>query len=105
MGSTGEVREVWIYCGITRFPLTNKYAMGIALKEGRFTTAEAAKKVGIHLVTLQRWIKAGKVKAPSPTLIGAVGYRLWSADDLERLRAAKQAVYHKGGGRKKRSKT
>jgi len=75
------------------------------LIEGKFTTAEAAKKVGIHLVTLQRWIKVGKVKAPSPTLIGAVGYRLWSADDLERLRAVKQATYRKGGGRKKRSKT
>ena len=93
------------YTAEFRFHLTNRFAIGIALIEGKFTTAEAAKKVGIHLVTLQRWIKVGKVKAPSPTLIGAVGYRLWSADDLERLRAVKQATYRKGGGRKKRSKT
>ncbi len=70
--------------------------------DGKFTTSEAADRVGISLVTLQRWIAAGKVKAPRPTLIGAVGYRLWSAKDIEKLKAAKQAVYRKGGGRKKK---
>jgi excisionase family DNA binding protein len=68
----------------------------------KFTTAEVAEKIGIHLVTLQRWIKAGKVRAPAATLIGAVGYRLWSADDIEKVKAVKQATYHKGGGRKKK---
>jgi DNA-binding transcriptional MerR regulator len=72
------------------------------LIEGKFTTSEVAKRVGIHLVTLQRWIKAGKVKPPVPTLIGAVGYRLWSADDVQKLKAIKQTTYHKGGGRKKK---
>jgi excisionase family DNA binding protein len=72
------------------------------LIEGKFTTSEVAKKIGIHLVTLQRWIKAGKVRAPAPTLIGAVGYRLWSADDVQKVKAIKQTSYRKGGGRKKR---
>lgn len=74
------------------------------MKQGKFTTAEAARKIGIHQVTLQRWIKLGKVKAPAPTLVGAVGYRLWSEADIERLKHAKQASYHKGSGRKKKSK-
>lgn len=69
--------------------------------DGKYTTAEAAKKIGIHQVTLQRWIKAGKVQAPEPTLIGAVGYRLWSLDEIEKVKAVKRAIYHKGGGRKK----
>jgi excisionase family DNA binding protein len=56
---------------------------------GKLTTAEAAKKAGIHQVTLQRWIRAGRVKAPKPTLIGGVGYRLWSADDIAVLRRLK----------------
>ena len=70
--------------------------------DGRYTTEEAAKKVGIHQVTLQRWIKAGKVNAPEPTLIGAVGYRLWALDEIEVVKAVKRAIYHKGGGRKKK---
>lgn len=53
-------------------------------------------------MTLQRWIKAGKVKGPEPTLIGAVGYRLWSLDEIEEVKAVKRAIYHKGGGRKKK---
>ncbi len=69
---------------------------------GKLTTAEAAKRVGIHQVTLQKWIAAGKLKAPKPTLIGAVGYRLWSAKDVAALLKIKQAIYRKGRGRKKK---
>jgi excisionase family DNA binding protein len=72
------------------------------LIDGKYTTEEAAKKIGIHQVTLQRWIKAGKVEAPKPTLIGAVGYRLWSLDEIEEAKAVKRSIYHKGGGRKKK---
>ena len=68
------------------------------------TTAEAAKRVGIHLVTLQRWIAAKKVIPPKPTFRGVVGYRFWSAKDIERLKEVKKAIYHKGGGRKKAKK-
>jgi excisionase family DNA binding protein len=66
------------------------------------TTAEAAEKVGIHVSTLQRWIAEGKVNAPEPTLIGAVGYRLWSPDDIAKLRKVKESIYCKGRGRRKK---
>ena len=69
----------------------------------KLTTAEAAKRAGIHPVTLQKWIAAGKLNAPKPTLIGAVGYRLWSAKDIAILLKFKQAIYRKGRGRKKGS--
>ena len=72
--------------------------------EGKLTTTEAAKKVGIHPVTLQRWIAAKKVRAPKPTLIGAVGYRLWAAKDVASLRKMKLAIHRKGRGRKARTK-
>jgi len=68
---------------------------------GKLTTGEAAKKAGIHLATLQRWIATGQVKAPKPTLIGAVGYRLWSTKDLTKLRTTKEKIYRKGRGRKR----
>ena len=71
--------------------------------DSKLTTAEAAKRAGIHQVTLQKWIAAGKLKAPKPTLIGAVGYRLWSAKDVAALLKVKQAIYRKGRGRKKKS--
>jgi DNA-binding transcriptional MerR regulator len=72
--------------------------------KGRLTTAEAAKKAHIHLATLQRWIADRKVAAPKATLIGAVGYRLWSGQDIERLKKVKERIYRKGRGRKPRSK-
>jgi hypothetical protein len=81
-----------------------KYAIGIAMLEGKFTTAEAAFRVGIHPVTLQRWIAAGKVKAPKPTLVGAVGYRLWTAGDVAGLKKLKDQNYRKGRGRKAKPK-
>jgi hypothetical protein len=72
--------------------------------DGKLTTAEAAKEADIHLATLQRWIAAGKVTAPKPILIGAVGYRLWSAKDVERLKKVKNKIYRKGRGRKPKLK-
>ena len=70
---------------------------------GKLTTAEAAKRAGIHQVTLQNWIAAGRLKAPKATLIGAVGYRLWSPKDVALLLKVKEASYRKGRGRKKKN--
>jgi DNA-binding transcriptional MerR regulator len=70
----------------------------------KFTTSETARLAGLHLVTLQRWIAAGKVKAPKPTLLGAVGYRLWAPRDIERLRNVKNRIYRRGRGRKPKPK-
>jgi excisionase family DNA binding protein len=71
--------------------------------DGKLTTAEAAKRAGIHQVTPQKWIAAGKLKAAKPNLIGAVGYRLWSAKDVAALLKVKLAIYRKGRGRKKKN--
>jgi excisionase family DNA binding protein len=72
--------------------------------KGKLTTAEVAKRVDLHQVTLQRWIAAGKVRAPKPTLVGAVGYRLWTAKDVEALQKVKNGNYRKGRGRKPKPK-
>jgi len=69
---------------------------------GKFTTSEAARQVGISLATINRWIAIGKVKAPEPILVGATGYRLWSKTDIRSLRQTKKRIYWQGGGRKKR---
>jgi len=72
--------------------------------KGKLTTSEAAKRVGLHPVTLKRWIAARRVKAPKPVLVGAVGYRLWAARDVEALQKIKNSIYRKGRGRKPKRK-
>jgi excisionase family DNA binding protein len=70
----------------------------------RYTTKEAAAKVGISRATLQTWIKAKKITPPKPTLTGARATRLWSESALDRLRAVKERIYWKGQGRPKAKK-
>ena len=68
------------------------------------TTAEAASAVGIDRTTLQRWIRANKVKAPKPVLRNGRGVRLWSDSDVKRLGKIKAGTYRKGRGRKPKPK-
>ena len=67
-----------------------------------YTTGQAAKAVGITRATLQSWIAKGKVTAPKPRLRNGVGVRLWAGSDVSRLRRAKETIYWKGQGRKKK---
>jgi transposase len=52
----------------------------------KYSTREAAKKLGRTLVTLQRHIAAGTIKAPPVLKIGTVSVRLWSNRDIEKAR-------------------
>jgi DNA-binding transcriptional MerR regulator len=73
--------------------------------KGKLTSNEAAKRAGITWRTLQRWIASGKLNAaPKPSLVGAVGYRLWSAKDVANLVKVKKTIYQKGRGRKRQGK-
>jgi DNA invertase Pin-like site-specific DNA recombinase len=47
----------------------------------------AAKKLGISLMTLQRYIADGNwIKAPALQTVGGVKVRLWTERDVERAR-------------------
>jgi len=50
------------------------------------SSREAAKKLGVSLMTLQRHIAAGKIKPPRLHVLGGVRVRMWSARDIERVR-------------------
>ena len=65
------------------------------------TTRQAAKVSGISLVTLQRWIAAGKVSAPKLSIQQGRAIRLWSKTDLALLRKVKRAIYWQGRGKRK----
>jgi hypothetical protein len=59
--------------------------IGICLMES-ISTREAARKLGISLISLQRYIAAKKITAPKLQNIGGVRIRLWTARDIKRVR-------------------
>jgi len=52
-----------------------------------YSSREAAKKLGISLMTLQRYIADGNwIKAPKLQIVGGVKLRPWTERDIERAR-------------------
>ena len=52
----------------------------------RYSTREAAKKLGLDWRTIQRYIAARKIPAPPVERLGGGKYRAWSEQDIERVR-------------------
>jgi hypothetical protein len=52
----------------------------------KLSTRDAAKKLGVVLLTLQRHVSAKTVDAPPLQKVGGVSVRLWSARDIEKAR-------------------
>lgn len=65
------------------------------------TTTEAARKTGINRVTLQEWIRTGRIRGPKLVLRNGRAVRLWSKVDIEKLQDVKKQTYRRGRGRKK----
>jgi DNA-binding transcriptional MerR regulator len=70
----------------------------------QYSTAQAARKVGIGRQTLHRWIRDGSVSPPGKRKVAGVTVRIWTAEDIERLRKYKEGNYRKGRGRKPQKK-
>ncbi len=66
------------------------------------STPEVARKIGIHPITLEKWIRAGKVRPSKRVQVGGKAFRIWTARDVERVKKYKAAHYRKGRRRKKR---
>ena len=64
-------------------------------------TQQAAKAVGIAVMTLHRWVVAKRLKAPKLRIRNGRAVRLWGNADMAQLRKLKQEIYCKGRGRKK----
>jgi len=47
---------------------------------------QAAKRLGIALSSLRRYIAAGKVPAPKAVVIGKSEVRAWTDEDIDRVR-------------------
>ena len=50
-----------------------------------YSTREAAKKIGVSLITLKRYIAAKKIPLPPPRVKG-VRVRLWGEEDIHKVR-------------------
>lgn len=70
-----------------------------------YSTAEVARIIGIHKNTLKRWLREGLIAEPRRNRVAGVGYRIWTAHDVERVRKYKAGHYRKGRGRKKKLKS
>jgi DNA-binding transcriptional MerR regulator len=68
------------------------------------STGQVARAVGVHKVTLQRWLLDGKLPEPRRVNQGGVDVRIWTDQDVDRVRKYKAAHYRKGRGRKKAQK-
>jgi hypothetical protein len=51
-----------------------------------YSTRTAARKLRIHVVTLQRYIAANKIPVPKSVRVGGSIVRAWSDQDIERVR-------------------
>lgn len=83
--------------------VARKYAIGTSIMKN-YSTLQVARMIGIHKVTLQRWLLSGKVPEPRRISNGGVDARVWTDRDLERVRKYKQENYRKGRGRKAKPK-
>ena len=52
-----------------------------------YSTREAAKKLGISFTSMNRYIADKKIPLPPLGKVGGVTVRLWSEQDIERVRA------------------
>jgi hypothetical protein len=80
-----------------------KYAIYTSVRT--YSTQQAAEKIGIHWVTLHRWLAAKKIR---PTIAvpmdgGRTLWR-WTEKDIAKLEKVKKTTYRKGRGRKPKAK-
>jgi excisionase family DNA binding protein len=83
----------------------NRYTLHDIAMKRTYSTEQAAKMVGIHPVTLRRWLAAGRLR-PSLAMPyeGRTLWR-WNDADVERLDKYKATHHRKGRGRKKGKKS
>lgn len=65
-----------------------------------FSTREAAKKLGVHILTLQRHMRKKNIRGPRLRKVGGVIVRLWSTRDIE---SAQKILATIKPGRKKKA--
>lgn len=68
-----------------------------------YSTPQAAKVIGVHVVTLWKWLSDGKVKAEGVALTGGKTLWQWTEQSIDAAKAFK-ATQKAGRPTKKKSK-
>ncbi len=69
-----------------------------------YSTVEVAELVGVSWDTLSRWIREKRFPVPPVQSIGRIQVRVWTEDDVKKVRNYKADHYWGKGGRKTRKK-
>jgi excisionase family DNA binding protein len=69
-----------------------------------YSTREAAAAIRITRQTLQNWIAEGKIRPPKAMILGSAKVRLWTQQDVDRVRKYKEENFRKGRGPKPKRK-
>lgn len=69
-----------------------------------YSTAQVAKEIGVHKITLIRWLLDRKVSEPRRVNQAGQDIRVWTDRDVQRVRRYKRENYRKGRGRKPKAK-
>ncbi len=59
----------------------------------RYSTRQAARRLGVGQPALYRWIRDGRVRPPRKRSLGGISIRLWTARDLTRVRRYMEKHY------------
>jgi excisionase family DNA binding protein len=70
-----------------------------------YSTIQVSELLGITSDTLHRWIREGRIEAPSLQSLGRMRVRIWSEEQVEAVRKYKAEHYHKKPNRKKRKRS
>jgi len=67
-----------------------------------YSTKQAAKRAGIHWVTLLRWVSAGEVRASQWIKLDGGKHWRWTDADVDDLRKHKASYYRRRKGHRPR---
>jgi transposase len=71
---------------ISAVEVPNSFILIWGFKMKSVSTREASRKLGISLISVQRYIAAKRITAPKLQKIGGVRLRLWTDRDIKRVR-------------------
>jgi excisionase family DNA binding protein len=64
------------------------------------STREIAREVGVGKMTLERWLREGKIPQPKTISFGGRNFRLWTQSDIKRIKKYESLHLYEGRGRK-----
>jgi predicted site-specific integrase-resolvase len=67
-----------------------------------YSTKETARQVGIHWVTLLRWLADGRVSAPEEIGMNGGKHWRWTARDIAKIKEYKRLHFREGQGRRRK---